>query len=186
MSDALGLESKTVRVVPYDARWPELFRAEVARLTSAIAAGGLPALTFEHVGSTAVPGLAAKPILDIAAGRPGDIPADVYVAVLEGAGYVYRGNGGLPGREFFRRGIPRTHHLHLVERGGRHWQRYLCLRGALGADATLRDAYAALKHDLAARHPRDREAYIEGKTAFVEGVMRTHGLERDDASADAG
>src|SRR5690349_23314639 len=112
--EPLGLESKTVRVVPYDARWPAIFRTEAARLEKAIADAQLPALVFEHIGSTAVPGLAAKPILDIAAGRPGNSLVGPYVTALETAGYLYRGESGLPGRDFFRRGELRSHHLHLV------------------------------------------------------------------------
>jgi GrpB-like predicted nucleotidyltransferase (UPF0157 family) len=184
MTEPLGLESKTVRIVPYDDRWPALFRAEAARLASAIAAAGLPALIFEHVGSTAVPGLAAKPILDLAAGRRSEVLVDAYVPVLEVAGWIYRGNSGLPGREFFRRGDPRSHHLHLVEYGGWHWQRYIGFRDALRADAALRDDYAALKRELAERYPRDREAYIDGKTTFIETVVRTLGIERDGSSSD--
>lgn len=184
MSEPLGLESRTVRVVPYDARWPALFRAEATRLARAISAAGIPALILEPVGSTAVPGLAAKPILDLAAGRRSEISADDYVPVLEAAGYVYRGNSGLPGREFFRRGDPRSHHLHLVECGGWHWRRYLGFRDALRADAVLRDAYAALKHNLAAQYPHDREAYIAGKTHFVEAVAHAQGIERDESSID--
>lgn len=171
MTIPLGLESKTVRVVPYDGRWPELFEAESERIATAIAAAGLPVVTLEHVGSTAVPGLAAKPILDLAAGHAsGTVPA-IYIGVLETLGYAYRGNGGLPGREFFRLGALRSHHMHLVQRGGVHWKRYLRFRNALRADASLRDAYAALKHALADQHPRDREAYIVGKTEFVERVL---------------
>jgi GrpB-like predicted nucleotidyltransferase (UPF0157 family) len=171
MTEPLGLESERVRLVPYDSRWPELFRAEAARLASAVAAAGLPALIFEHVGSTAVPGLAAKPILDLAAGRPSEIAADAYLPVLQAEGWVYRGNSGIPGREFFRRGEPRSHHLHLVEYGGWHWKRYLGFRDALRADSTLRDAYTALKRELAERYSDDREAYIDGKTTFVEAVV---------------
>lgn len=182
MAEPLGLESKTVRVVAYDARWPELFRTEAARLANAISAAEVPALTFEHIGSTAVPGLAAKPILDVAAGRPMESSAADYVPVLEAAGYIYRGESGLPGREFFRRGDLRSHHLHLVAFGGSHWRRYLGFRDALRADNSLRDAYAALKHELAARYPYDREAYIDGKTSFVENVVRTLGLRRDDGA----
>jgi GrpB-like predicted nucleotidyltransferase (UPF0157 family) len=182
VAEPLGLESKTVRVVPYDARWPALFRAEATRLASAISVAGLPALRIEHVGSTAVPGLAAKPILDLAAGRQGQTSVGAYISVLEAAGYVYRGDGGLPGREFFRQGELRSHHLHLVEFGGWHWQRYLGFRDALRADATLRDAYAALKNELAAEYPHDREAYTEGKASFVEAVIRECGIAREDSS----
>jgi GrpB-like predicted nucleotidyltransferase (UPF0157 family) len=184
MPEPLGLESRTVRLISYDGRWPALFLAEACRLVDAISAAGLPTIRFEHVGSTAVPGLAAKPILDLAAGRRSEISAEIYIPVLEAAGYIYRGNSGLPGREFFRRGEPRSHHLHLVEYGGWHWQRYLGFRDALRADATLRDAYAALKHKLAAQYPRDREAYIEGKTTFVEAVTHLAGVPIRESADD--
>jgi GrpB-like predicted nucleotidyltransferase (UPF0157 family) len=167
----LGLESKRVRVVAYDVRWPALFESEARRLEALIAAAGLPALALKHVGSTAVPGLAAKPVLDLAAGRNPEVPARDYVAILVTAGYVHRGESGLPGREFFRKGKLRTHHLHLVEREGPHWRRYLIFRDALRADPALRDAYAKLKQHLMHRFPQDREAYIEGKTAFVQQVL---------------
>ena len=71
-----------------------------------------------------------------------------------------------------------------MECGGWHWQRYLGFRDALRADVTLRDAYAALKHELAARYPHDREAYIEGKTTFVESVVDAQGIARDESSID--
>jgi GrpB-like predicted nucleotidyltransferase (UPF0157 family) len=172
MGDALGLESKTVRVVPYDDRWPSLFEAEAKRIRDAVASAGLPTLALEHVGSTAIVGLAAKPILDIAAGYENGIAPAVYIPALESLGYIYRGDGGLPGREFFRRGALRSHHLHLVELGGVHWSRYMRFRDALRADETLRDAYASTKLALAAQYPRDREAYIAGKSEFVESVLR--------------
>jgi GrpB-like predicted nucleotidyltransferase (UPF0157 family) len=152
-----------------------LFQSEAARILDAVAAAGLPELTLEHVGSTAVPGLAAKPILDIAAGYTGDIAYSTYIAVLASLGYLYRGDGGVPGREFFRRGELRSHHLHLVERHGTHWVHYLRFRNALRADPVVRDAYATLKHDLAVRYPRDREAYTVGKADFVERVLQQTG-----------
>jgi GrpB-like predicted nucleotidyltransferase (UPF0157 family) len=171
MLEPLGLESKTVRLVPYDERWPALFAEEAKRIADAVTASDLPELALEHVGSTAVPGLPAKPVLDIAAAYAAGTAPAVYVPVLESLGYVYRGDAGLPGREFFRRGDPRSHHLHLVEHHGTHWVRYLRFRDAVRADAAVRDAYAALKHALALRHPRDREAYILGKAEFIEGVV---------------
>ena len=166
--DALGLESGTVRVVAYDARWPELFRAEAARIASVVGPLGLE---IEHTGSTSVPGLAAKPIIDMLAGRPPEAPLEPYVRALEAAGYAHRGEQGIPGRHFFRRGDPRSYHLHLAAHGGRFWCDQLAFRDRLRADPALRDAYAALKRALAARHPRDREAYIEGKSDFVREVL---------------
>ena len=171
LQEPLGLESKAVRVVPYDDRWPLLFRAEAVRIVAALARFRVPALAIEHVGSTAVPGLAAKPILDIAAGRPPGITPATYIEVFESLDYLYRGDGGLPGREFFRRGALRSHHVHLVEHAGAHWNRYIRFRDTLRDDQALRDAYAELKHSLATRFPRDRESYIAGKAEFVERVL---------------
>lgn len=171
MADPLGLESKVVRLVPYDARWPLLFEEEAVRLETTIGRSGLPPLRFEHVGSTAVPGLWAKPVLDMAAGRPPGVEAALYVPALESAGYVYRGESGVPGRDFFRRGELRSHHLHLVEIGSLHWRRYLLFRDALRENARLREEYCSLKQALARRHPRDREAYIEGKREFIDEAI---------------
>jgi len=86
-TNPLRLESKTVRVVPYDDRWPAPFEAEARRIVEAVKACGLPPLALEHVGSTAVPGLAAKSILDVAAGRSATIDPLPYVPVLESVGY---------------------------------------------------------------------------------------------------
>lgn len=171
MTHPLGLDSTAVLVVPYDPRWPELFQVEVQRLSAAMAAAGLPALAFEHIGSTAVRGLAAKPILDILAGRDRAVPPSVYVPALEAAEYVHRGELGVPGREFLRRGMLRTHHLHLVERGGENWRRYLRLRDILRTSPELRSRYASLKHELAHRYPRDREAYTKGKSDLIERIL---------------
>ena len=169
MSHSLGLESGTVRVVPYDPAWPALFAAEAARIAAAL--DGLP-LRLEHMGSTGVPGLAAKPIVDILAGRPPGSPAAPYVEALVRAGYQHRGEQGIPGREFFRRGTPRSWHVHLAEEGAPAWRTPLAFRDALRADPALAAEYAALKLELAARFPRDREAYIEGKGPFVARVLR--------------
>ncbi|HEX6629124.1 MAG TPA: GrpB family protein [Gemmatimonadaceae bacterium] len=76
-----------------------------------------------------------------------------------------------PGREFLRRGNPRAYHVHLTAIDSAFWRDHLAFRDRLRSDNALRDAYAALKHDLAARFPRDREAYIEGKGTFVKDVI---------------
>jgi GrpB-like predicted nucleotidyltransferase (UPF0157 family) len=166
---SLGLESGTVRVVPYDPRWAELFAAEADRIRAALGAE-LP-LALEHMGSTAVPGLAAKPIIDLLGGYPPGAQAERYVEPLVRAGYIHRGEQEIPGREFFRRGAPRSYHLHVAVQGGTFWRTHLAFRDALRARPEVRDAYAALKMQLAQRFPRDREAYIEGKTAFVRQVV---------------
>ena len=169
MTSPLGLESGVVRLVEYDARWPALYEAEADRLLAAVAP--LP-LVLEHTGSTAVPGLSAKPVLDILAGyRDPGLLAE-YIARLTAAGYVHRGEQDIPGREFFRRGHPRAYHLHLTREGSGFWHDHLGFRSCLRADPTLRDAYDRLKRGLAERHPTDREAYILGKAPFVREVLR--------------
>jgi GrpB-like predicted nucleotidyltransferase (UPF0157 family) len=166
---ALGLDSGTVRVVRYNPTWPTLFVAEVQRLREALPSH-LP-IALEHTGSTAVPGLAAKPVLDLLGGYPHGTLVEPYIAALVRSGYSYRGEQGIPGRHFFRRGEPRAYHVHLVEQDGTFWREHIAFRDALRADVELRDEYAALKLNLARRYPRDREAYIEGKTAFVQRVL---------------
>ena len=166
----LGLESGVVRVVPYDPEWPSLFSAESERLQKLFAGAGL-VVALEHTGSTAIPGLPAKPILDILGGYPAGARVADYIDVLTSAGYVHRGEQGIPGREFFRRGDPRSYHLHLTEIDSQFWRDHLAFRNRLRADDSLREAYAALKYDLAMRFPRDREAYIEAKGPFVKAVL---------------
>ena len=171
MPEPLGLASGAVRVVPYDAAWPELYAVEVARLDPLLLAHGV-SLVFAHTGSTAVPGLAAKPVLDILAGRGFGEQRDEVIAALRAAGYVYRGEQGISGRDFFRRGEPRQYHLHLTTVASAFWRDHRAFRDYLRSHPDTAAAYASLKRELAARYPRDREAYIDGKTTFVEAILR--------------
>jgi GrpB-like predicted nucleotidyltransferase (UPF0157 family) len=167
----IGLESGRVRVVPHSDAWPALYAAEIARVSRFLAAAGVQ-LVFEHTGSTAVPGLAAKPIIDILAGLTAEDERTASIAALQSAGYVHRGEQEIPGRDFFRRGDPRQYHLHLTRVASSFWHDQRTFRDWLRTHPDAAAAYMALKRELAARFPADREAYIEGKTAFVEGVLR--------------
>jgi GrpB-like predicted nucleotidyltransferase (UPF0157 family) len=178
VADALGLESGIVRVVEYDDRWPALFTAEERRLHDVC---GPLALRLEHVGGTSIPGMCSKPVLDIAAGRPRDTSIQACIAALEQARYEYRGERGVPGREFFRRGQPRAYHLHLVEEGGPLWRDYLAFRDYLRAHAEAARHFADLKCVLAARFSRDREAYMNAKSSHVQEILRL----RDQSSRHA-
>ena len=168
---SLGLERGIVRVVDYDPAWPELFAAESARLADSFQRANLT-VGIEHMGSTAVPELPAKPVLDILVGYPIGADVPVYVQALVEAGYEHRGEQGIPGRQFFRKGSPRSHHVHMAVIGGSFWREHLAFRDALRSQPATRAAYAALKMELATRFPADREAYIEGKTTFVREVVR--------------
>jgi GrpB-like predicted nucleotidyltransferase (UPF0157 family) len=158
-----------VVVLPYDAHWPEVFRAERDPLAGIF---GERAAGIEHVGSTAVPGLAAKGIVDILLGlRPLELfPADL--DAMARLGYVYRGELGIPGRHFFQKGRPPTHHVHAVEHGSVEWLKHVHFRDHLRAYPEDAQRYAKLKRDLAARYPDDRNAYTEGKSPFVAAVLR--------------
>jgi GrpB-like predicted nucleotidyltransferase (UPF0157 family) len=168
MTASLGLGSGIVRVVPYDAEWPHLFEAEALRLRAALTP---LEIALEHTGSTSVPGLAAKPVLDILAGVTAGAPLNPYIAGLVAAGYLHRGEQGIPGRELFRRGDPRAYHIHLTHLDSAFWREHLVFRDYLRAHADVRDEYARLKHALAARFPTDRPAYIEQKAPFIRRVL---------------
>ncbi|MEO8561681.1 MAG: GrpB family protein [bacterium] len=170
MSD-LGLESGRVHLVPYSASWPALCDAEIVRLTAALAGSGIE-VAFEHTGSTAVPGLAAKPIIDILAGLDADDDRPVVIAAFQSAGYVHRGEQGIAGRDFLRRGDPRQYHLHLTRLDSDFWREHQLFRDWLRAHGDVAAEYAALKRALAGQFPTDRHAYIDGKSAFVERVVR--------------
>jgi GrpB-like predicted nucleotidyltransferase (UPF0157 family) len=157
--------SEQVELVDHDPSWAERFEQEAATL-SAIFDGA--ASGIEHIGSTAVPGLCAKPVVDILIGvRELELTHEQLAAMKE-VGYEYLGEYGLPGRLFFRK-EPRTHHVHVVEYGGTHWERQLTFREALRTDAEERRRYDEFKRRLAAEgHPR--EVYTELKTPFIRAV----------------
>jgi len=169
MGNTLGLESGVVRLAEYDGRWPALFAAECQRIREH---SGMMTLSLEHVGSTSIPDMPAKPILDIAAGRPRGASIQGYVAALERAGYEHRGERGVPGRELFCRGEPRAYHLHLVEEGGPLWRDYLAFRDYLRTHAEDARRFADVKRVLAARVARDREGYMSAKSPHVQEILR--------------
>jgi GrpB-like predicted nucleotidyltransferase (UPF0157 family) len=169
MADPLGLEAGVVRLVEYEARWPALFAAEQQRIRDHC---GTLALNLEHIGGTSIPGMCAKPILDIVAGHPCAHLAEAYVTALQHAGYEPRGERGVPGRQFFRRGQPRAYHVHVVEEGGSLWRDYLAFRNYLRAHPEPARRFADLKRALAARFFDDREAYMTAKSSHVQEILR--------------
>ncbi|HEX6708696.1 MAG TPA: GrpB family protein [Rubrobacter sp.] len=162
----------TVILAEYDPGWPALFEAEKERIMDAI---GPQALAIEHVGSTAIPGMPAKPVIDVMAGtRNVAETADACTAPLQNIGYEYIPKPALLDRRFFRRGawlLECMYHLHMVELGGDTWYRYTLFRDALRADPDVARGYQELKQQLAAEYRFDRATYTAAKNSFVEGVV---------------
>ena len=165
----LGLERDKVKLSPYQNAWVN-FVEEKQRLEEVT---GYGILDIQHIGSTAVPGLKAKPILDIGIAVANFEEAFALVPLIEGLGYTYRGENGIPRRHYFVKGPPnkRTHHIHMFEEANEEWAKHLLFRDYLRMHPETVTAYQALKEDLAKRYPRDREAYTNGKHEFIQKVL---------------
>jgi GrpB-like predicted nucleotidyltransferase (UPF0157 family) len=156
-------------IVPYDPLWPREFEAEADRI--ARACEGLP-LRLEHIGSTSVPGLSAKPVIDILAGVPVRAQRTPYIAALRQIGYEHKGAYGMPGRNYFRRGVPRTHHVHMVAWSSELWREWLEFRDHLREHPETMREYDALKRELAAAFVDNKVGYTESKGPFIRSVLR--------------
>lgn len=167
----LGLTRGTIRIVPADPEWALAFAEEEARLRASM---GLLVVDIQHVGSTSVPGLDAKPVIDIAMAvasldnitrcRPG----------LMSLGYLDLGDDGRDGGYLFvEESDPevRTHHLHIVTWDDLQWTNYVRFRDRLRADDALRDEYGALKHTLQEAYARNRRGYTAAKEPFICRVL---------------
>lgn len=161
-----------IRLVPHDGAWIASFAAERKRLLSLFP---LELRAVEHIGSTAIPGMPAKPIVDILAGVESMAVADALFEQVLRHGYTTSRtfNEMLPDRRWFMRSVDgrRTHHLHIVVVDGPNWHRYLRFRDRLRSNAPLAQSYALLKAELAVRFEHDREAYTDAKSAFVACVL---------------
>lgn len=162
-----------VNLRPYDAAWPARYERERAAIVRALGnlvdGGALDGI--EHVGSTAVPGLSAKPCIDILARVHPYPPTSERVAALEAAGFAHHGENGLPGRTYFTKG-PHEVHLHVVGFDSEHWQRHLLFRDYLRVEPDALRRYQALKERLAATFADRRDAYQDGKSDLIARLDR--------------
>jgi GrpB-like predicted nucleotidyltransferase (UPF0157 family) len=164
-----------IEIVDYDSRWPVLFDEEAKRLRAILDPSLIVGL--EHFGSTAVPALSAKPIIDILiAVRSLADARTSFVETLQTLDYAYWAENPKQDRMFFVKGMPpfgsgRSHHVHVTEPDGEMWRR-LAFRDYLRAHPEEARAYERLKRRLAAEHPTDRDAYTDAKSDYVEAVMR--------------
>ena len=164
-------EGGPIVIVDYDPRWPRMFEEERARI---LAATRPHVVAVEHIGSTAVPGLAAKPIIDLLAGVRRLEDARACIAPLAALGYDYvpEFEAELPDRRYFRKGsgAAHTNHIHMVEVDGPFWRRHLAFRDDLRTHPEDVRRYADLKRDLAAKFGADRAGYTDAKTAFIREI----------------
>jgi len=161
--------SKPIVIVPYDPQWSILYAQEAARILAVT--GGI-VLAIEHIGSTAVPGLAAKPIIDMLAAVPELTAVDGCMESLQQLGYVDE-RIQVSDRRLFCKGPYNegTHHLHFVRSGSAAWQLPIHFRDFLRSHPQAIEQYAALKQELAAMHGADLDGYTDGKGRFIAAAL---------------
>ncbi len=177
MGESAVAAARRVRIIGYDASWPARYENEAPAVMGAL---GPLAIEIQHIGSTSVPGLAAKPTIDILVGARSLELDDEAVARLFELGYEYRGEMGVLGRRYFRKGrsYPRDFNVHLVVWRGALWDDYLAFRDYLRAHPQRARRYMDLKRQLVSTAGGDElAAYAEGKAAFIAKALRSAGEE---------
>ena len=165
----LGLKKGVVELAPHNEQWHRIFAEEEARLRGAM---GKFVVAIEHIGSTSICGIAAKPILDITAAVSDKASGEKCIAPLENTGYEYRGENGIAGRFYFVKGAPRTHHLHILLSESDEWRNHLFFRDYLRQNPAVAAEYNNLKKELAQKYGDDRGAYLDGKADYVERILK--------------
>ncbi len=169
-STAPGGSGAQLALSPYQASWPARFRVEAEVLRVAL---GALAPVVEHAGSTAVPGLAARPVIDMLLGVSAPVLIDAFAARLSNFGYTLLPPGSADAPRVLVRQIRgvRTHHVQVVETFSDAWHRILILRDMLRQDDALGRQYTQLKLDLMRQHPGDAVAYANGKASFIRSIV---------------
>ena len=160
-----------VRLLPHDPQWAEQASCEASRILESV----WPAIVeMHHVGSTAIPGIAAKPIIDLVGVTPQLTTLEAARPAIETLGYAWHGEYGLAGRRFCTLSDPdsgqRRFHLHCYAQGDHSIQRHLAFRDYLRARPAVAEAYQAMKRECAARHPSDSHAYTDCKDRWIKRV----------------
>ncbi len=168
----------SIVVVDYDPQWPRLFESLREKVWSVV---GDFAIAVEHVGSTSVPGLAAKPVIDLSIVVANDDDAGMAIRQLAVLGYKHRGNLGIEGREAFSNPpglVP--HHLYVCPKGSLGLRNHLQFRDYLRYHADAAKSYGTLKKQLAKSFPGNIDAYVDGKTNFIIGALSKAGMSSDE------
>ncbi len=164
----LGLDNNAVRLNDYTPLWADLYREEEERIMAAVSH---LIIDLQHIGSTAIPGIKAKPILDMMAGVAQLEKALLCKAPLEAIGYDYIAQAGIANDYVFGKGVARTHYLHVVEYGGAKWTNHLCFLARLRNDPDLAQAYEKLKEELSRKFNDSRAKYHDAKSQFISEVV---------------
>jgi len=164
----LGLADGIVILENYSAEWKKLYKIEEMLLRESI---GEYAIDIQHIGSTSIPDMIAKPIIDIAMAIANFEDGRRLVEPIKNLGYKYKGENGIPRRHYFVKGDPAAYHLHLLEIDSDEWEKHIIFRDSLRKDKYLADEYARIKTKLAEKFRNDRLAYTEGKSDFVNYVL---------------
>ncbi|HMO55495.1 MAG TPA: GrpB family protein [Tepidiformaceae bacterium] len=178
-----GRAADPIEVTPYDASWSSAFEAAAAGIRAGVPAG---LLGIEHIGSTAVPGLAAKPVIDIMPVVDDFDAARPLVMQFKELGYWYCGENGIPRRHYFVREDASGHvveHVHVLEDSSVEARKHRMFRDYLRTSKSARERYGNLKLELASRHRNDRLAYTEAKTSLVAELLREAGWQGSVPSA---
>ncbi|MEW6625008.1 MAG: GrpB family protein [Bacillota bacterium] len=167
----MGLSYDVVKLVAYRNEWAEKFKYECELIADVT---GIEGSKIHHIGSTSVPGMIAKPILDIMIEVNKTDDATLLIPFLNEIGYTFFGECGRPGRLFFVKGKPNncTHHLHVVEKGSIYWKNNLRFKELLIQKPDLAAAYAIVKVNLARKYPYNREEYRINKSKFIDKVLK--------------
>lgn len=161
---------RKVIVLPYDPAWKDQFEEGALQIKAVL---GDQCTDIHHIGSTAVLGLAAKPVIDILPVVKDIKAIDFFNDKLAELGYIAKGENGLPGRRYFQKGgDERTHHVHVYQEGNVEIRRHLAFRNYLRDHPQVAGNYGALKKGLAFEYPWDIENYIEGKSEFVSEIEK--------------
>ena len=163
----LGVENNVVRLSEHSSLWSQLYREEEQRIRTAL---GTLIIDLQHIGSTAIPGIKAKPVLDMLAGVAKLENALLCKAPLEAIDYDYIARAGIANDHVFGKGVPRTHYLHVVEYGGAKWDNHLRFRDRLRNDPELAQAYEKLKEELSRKFSDSQEKYHDAKSKFIDEV----------------
>jgi GrpB-like predicted nucleotidyltransferase (UPF0157 family) len=172
--DFLWRKPEPIVLDPHDPTWLVAAAEEGQRIQAACSD---KILRVEHIGSTSVPGLIAKPVLDLMPVIRRYEDGIDCIEAIRGLGYWYAGDFGIPGRHYFVKGSPRTHHTHMLVEGSKEAIRHLAVRDTLRRDPVMRERYAMLKKDLAAKFVDNREAYSNAKGDLMREIFAAAGVE---------